>query len=263
MITSVGNKSQYSCYLRTQRMKQLQKIASRIFYSLILVICFQECSFNMFFYDPVPNKILSFEDEPSVREISLINKAKDTLSGFILEPVNSKEIRETVLLIHGNSGDISRWIENAKYLYDRNYRVLVFDYQGYGKSTGKPNHKNVVTDTELFLNHINSEYGKVILWGLSLGGNLSVNVAYRNPDKVKALIVEAGFTSHNQIARTKVSPVLKPFVIISVRSPYKSKKIIKELHMPVLIQLCKMCCSSLWLSSKYEWSFKVHRQKTL
>ncbi len=202
---------------------------------LTIFIVFQSCSFNMFFYDPVANPDLKIEANPNFHEISIINKTGDTLIGVLLEPGPEINTKGTVLLVHGNSGNIDRWTDNAVYLFNNGYRVLVFDYQGYGKSTGKPNHKNVVTDTELFLNYLNVRYDKVILWGLSLGGNLAVNVAYRNPDKVNALIVEAGFTSHNQIARTKVSPILKPFVIISVRSPYKSKTIIEKIHIPVLI----------------------------
>ena len=206
----------------------------RIF-SLVSLVLFQACSYNVFFYNPVADPALKIETNSNFHELSIINKTGDTLSGVLLDPDPEITLKGTVLLIHGNSGNIDRWIDNAKYLYKQGYRVLVFDYQGYGKSTGKPNHKNVVTDSELFLEYLYTRYGKVLLWGLSLGGNLSVDIAYRNPDKVKALIVEAGFTSHNQIARTKVSPIIKPLVIISVKSPYKSKKIIEKLHIPVLI----------------------------
>jgi len=203
------------------------------YYLLIFILVSQACSFNKFFYNPIANPDLKIESDTDFHELVIVNKTGESINGILLDPETTT--KGTVLLIHGNSGNIDRWIDNAKYLYLQGYRVLVFDYQGYGKSTGKPNHKNVVTDTELFLDYLNTNYGKVILWGLSLGGNLSVNVAYRNPDKVKALIIEAGFTSHNQIARTKVSPFVKPFVIISVRSPNKSKKIIEKLHIPILI----------------------------
>lgn len=203
------------------------------YYLLLFLLVGQACSFNKFFYNHIANPDLQIESDTNFHELIIVNNSGESLNGILLD--NKIASKGTILLIHGNSGNIDRWIENAKYLYHHGYRVLVFDYQGYGKSTGKPNHKNVVTDTELFLDYLNTNYGKVILWGLSLGGNLSVNVAYRNPDKVKALIVEAGFTSHNQIARTKVSPFVKPFVIISVRSPYKSKKIIKKIYIPVLI----------------------------
>ncbi len=202
---------------------------------LVFLLVIQSCSFNKFFYNTDSNNKDKCGTNIVFNELFLSNTSGDTLHGLIFDPMRGVDIKGSVLLIHGNSGDVNRWADNAKYLYQNGYRVLVFDYQGYGKSTGKPTHKNVVTDTELFLDYMFAEYGRVILWGLSLGGNLAVNVAYRNTEKVKALIVEGGFTSHNEIARTRAPKIFKPAVLFSVRSPYKSKKIIAELHIPVLI----------------------------
>jgi esterase/lipase len=206
--------------------------------SLALLLVIQACTFNHFFYDAQRDGALKYEANPDFHELSVINTTIDTLSGLLLDPgITSKG---TILMIHGNSGNITRWTENAKYFYNHNYRILVFDYEGYGKSTGKPTHKNVVLDTELFLNYLYSRYGKIIIWGLSLGGNLSVEIAMRNTDKVEALMIEGSFTSHNEIARTKVPMLVRPFVFIIVRSPYKSKNIIEKLHMPVLIAHSKV-----------------------
>jgi hypothetical protein len=198
------------------------------------LLIFQSCSFNKYFYNPSAG-LPEIKSNPNFYEISLRNKKGDTVFGLLLNPDNEPKVKGTILLIHGNSGNISRWIENAKPLYSQGYRILIFDYEGYGKSTGKPTHKNVVSDTELFLDYLNKQYGKVILWGLSLGGNLSVYIASRNAEKVNGLIVEAGFTSHNEIARTFVPPVVKPLVWLFLKSPYKSKKYVKQLHIPVLL----------------------------
>ncbi len=198
-----------------------------------LLFVIQACSFNHFFYDAKRDSVLKYEANPDFHELSVINTTDDTLSGLLLDPgISSKG---TILMVHGNSGNITRWTENANYFYNRNYRILVFDYEGFGKSTGTPTHKNVVMDTELFLNYLHARYGKIILWGLSLGGNLSVEIARRNSDKVEGLMVEGAFTSHNDIARTKVPLIIRPFVFLTVRSPYKSRNSIEKLHMPVLV----------------------------
>ena len=202
---------------------------------LASLVVIQACSFNCFFYNGHPDPLLKYEVNPDFHEMSIVNKTRDTLSGLLLIPPAASEPKGTILLIHGNSGNVTRWSENAKYFYKHGYRILVFDYEGYGKSTGKPTHKNVLSDTELFLDFLYNKYGRVILWGLSLGGNLSVDVAYRNADKVEGLMIEGAFTSHNDIARDKVPVIFKPMVFLFVRSPYKSKNIIGKLHMPVLI----------------------------
>jgi uncharacterized protein len=206
----------------------------------IYIVCIpflfiQACSFNKFFYNAVPDRTYKIENDEGFKEIQLINRNKDTITGLLLNPIPENAVKGTILLVHGNSGNIDRWVENARYLYNHGYRILVFDYEGYGKSTGKPTHRNVVSDSELFINYLFGHYGKILIWGISLGGNLAVNLAYRNSDKISALILEGAFTSHNAIARTKAPGILKPFVFLSVRSPYKSKNIIKKIHIPVII----------------------------
>ena len=205
------------------------------FIQFVLVLLLSSCSYNGSFYytksDYKEIKGIKYE------EVYLKNKDSVKLNAVYLEPKG--EVKGAVLLIHGNGGNVSGWINSIEPLTKAGYRTLVFDYQGYGKSEGKPTHKNVVTDSELFLNYLisrkSSKDEKLVIWGVSLGGNLSVNIAYRNQDKVNALIDEAGFSSHSDIGAEFMPWILKPIARLTVKSPYKSKDIISELKMPVLI----------------------------
>jgi len=201
----------------------------------VSILFFSSCSYNGSFYytksEYKPIKDISFE------EVFLTNTEGVKLNGVYIE--SDGIVKGSVLLIHGNGGNVSGWINSIEPLSKAGYRTLVFDYAGYGKSEGKPNHKNVVTDSELFLNYLISKKStsdeKLIVWGCSLGGNLSVNIAYRNQDKVDALIDEAGFSSHSDIATEFMPWILKPIARLTVKSPYKSKELISDLKMPVLI----------------------------
>jgi len=195
---------------------------------------FTGCSYNSSFYYTKSeyNEIKNIDYE----DVYLINKDSIKLNAVYMEPKG--EIKGSVLLIHGNGGNVSGWIYSIKPLVEAGYRAIVFDYQGYGKSEGKPNHKNVVTDAELFLNYLIKRANKgekIVIWGCSLGGNLSVNIANRNQDKIYALIDEAGFSSHSDIATAMMPWFVKPFARLSVASPYSSKRIIKKVKIPVLI----------------------------
>ena len=44
----------------------------------------------------------------------------------------------TILFCHGNAGNISHRLDNVKKLLDQGVQVFIFDYRGYGKSTGRP-----------------------------------------------------------------------------------------------------------------------------
>ena len=200
----------------------------------LIMVLLSGCSYNGSFYytksDYKEIKDIDYED------VFLTNSEGKKINAVYLEPKG--EIKGTVFLIHGNGGNVSGWIYSIKPLYDAGYRTLVFDYQGYGKSEGKPTHKNVVTDAELFLNYLDKRKNKdekLVVWGCSLGGNLSVNIANRNQDKVYALIDEAGFSSHSDIAAEMMPWFLKLFARLTVAKPYSSKDIIKELRIPVLI----------------------------
>lgn len=205
-----------------------------ILFAIIILLLFASCSFNQLFYytDSEIQKI----NNPEFTELFLYNKDSVKLNGLYAEP--KTRAKGSVILIHGNAGNVSSWVQSLEPLLKNGYRVLVFDYQGYGKSEGHPAHQNVVTDAELFLNYLYQKKRadeKLIAWGVSLGGNLSVNLAYRNPDKIHILIDEAGFSSHNDIA-TAITPwFIKPFARIGVQSPYSSKKLISQLRIPILI----------------------------
>ncbi len=207
---------------------------TKYIYLLLVLLALNSCSFNSLFYytesDYVPIEGIDYHN------IYLTNKNGVKLNAVELDPIG--ESKGTVLLIHGNAGNVSGWIHSLTPLQKAGYRSLVFDYEAYGKSEGKPSHKNVVIDAELFLNYllkIKAANEKMIVWGVSLGGNLAVNIASRNPKKVDILIDEAGFSSHSDIGTSFMPWVLKPFARLTVAAPYSSKRLISKVKIPVLI----------------------------
>jgi len=201
---------------------------------IISMAIFTGCSYNGSFYYTKSeyNEIKDID----YQDVFLTNAKGIKLNAVYMEPRGKS--KGSVLLIHGNGGNVSGWIYSIKPLVDAGYRALVFDYQGYGKSEGKPTHKNVVTDAEMFLNYLYNKKAKdekLVVWGCSLGGNLSVNVTSRNQDKVDILIDEAGFSSHSDIAAAMMPWFIKPFARLTVATPYSSKRIIKNVKIPVLI----------------------------
>ena len=207
-------------------------IAKILIIVIVLSFTLSSCSFNKLFYRPGTD-YEEFQDSVFTF-INLVNKQGKVISGIESNISNPKA---NILLVHGNSGNISGWRNFAYPLIKEGYNVTIFDYQGYGKSEGKPNHKNVARDAQLFLDHIYSKDKStpVILWGLSLGGNLATYMAYKNPDKVNYLVVEAAFTSHTDIAIYFVPDIIKPAAWMFVKSPYASKKLIPKLQIPILI----------------------------
>ncbi|MEK6651022.1 MAG: alpha/beta hydrolase [Bacteroidota bacterium] len=114
-----------------------------------------------------------------------------------------------VLISHGNGGNLSYGIEHMRRLQLAGLSVFAYDYRGYGKSEGTPSEEGVVLDAVAAYDHLTGPLGvsaqKVILWGTSLGGAVTVQLASRRPSA--GLILESTFTSARDVA-ARVYPFL-------------------------------------------------------
>jgi len=109
-----------------------------------------------------------------------------------------------ILFCHGNAGNISHRLDNIRFLLDHNMGVFIFDYRGYGKSKGKPSEEGLYLDAQaaydLLVNrkHISPE--RIVVFGRSLGAAVAIDLSLKR--KAKAVIIESGFTSTKEMAKT-------------------------------------------------------------
>lgn len=172
---------------------------------------------------------------PSMVDLSYEDIYLDTDDGVRLNawliPVNHS--RFTILFCHGNAGNIGHRIEKMQLLNGLGHNVFIFDYRGYGKSSGRPSEKGLYKDAEASYNYLLSEKkilpGSIILYGESLGAAVAIDLASRR--KVGALITESAFSSAQDVART-IYPFLPGFFI---SSKFDSLKKIKCINVPKLI----------------------------
>jgi fermentation-respiration switch protein FrsA (DUF1100 family) len=113
------------------------------------------------------------------------------------------ELLGTLLFCHGNAGNVSHRLENVYHLVHAGFEVLLFDYRGYGRSTGQPSEDGLYRDAEVAWAHLVERCGKAagprVVFGRSLGGAVAVELATRvGPD---GLILESTFTSIRTLAR--------------------------------------------------------------
>ena len=115
----------------------------------------------------------------------------------------------TILFLHGNAENISTHLASVYWLPEQGYNVFLLDYRGYGKSQGSSQIDGVHTDVEgaitTALELPENEGRPIIVYGQSLGGAIATYAVAHSAhrDRIKALIVESGFSSYRQIAREK------------------------------------------------------------
>jgi fermentation-respiration switch protein FrsA (DUF1100 family) len=142
----------------------------------------------------------------------------------------------TILLCHGNAGNISGRLDRAALLLGRlGVNVFLFDYRGYGRSEGRPSEEGTYRDAVAAHRYLVEERGvgakRLILFGESLGAAVAIELARR--EKAAALVLEAPFTSIADMARVAY-PFLGPFASL-VRTRYDNLRKIPEVALPLLI----------------------------
>jgi pimeloyl-ACP methyl ester carboxylesterase len=91
----------------------------------------------------------------------------------------------------------------------------VFDYRGYGRSTGKPTVENMQADALAMFDALNSRFpGRVIVHGQSLGSFMAAHVAQARP--VLATVLETTATSARELVESNVPWYAWPFVRIDM-----------------------------------------------
>ena len=142
--------------------------------------------------------------------------------------------RGTLLFLHGNAGNISGRIDIVKPFLQLGLSVLLFDYRGYGQSTGTPSEEGLYQDAEAAWNYLTRtqgrDPGRVVLLGRSLGGGVATWLAGRA--QPAALILESTFTSVIAMARKKFP--LFP-VGLMAKSRYDNLRRVAHLEVPLLV----------------------------
>ncbi|MEK6799899.1 MAG: alpha/beta hydrolase [Planctomycetota bacterium] len=103
----------------------------------------------------------------------------------------------TVLIFHGNAGNVSHRLHKLKVLHGLGYNSLIIDYRGYGRSDGEPSEGGLYLDAQAAWNHLVESRGespsRIVVLGRSLGGAVAIDLASRR--RPAALVVESSFTS--------------------------------------------------------------------
>lgn len=107
-----------------------------------------------------------------------------------------------VLYCHGNAGNISHRIEPLAQLHRLGLNVFIFDYRGYGQSSGRASETGTYQDARgalAWLREQGWDAGRSIYFGRSLGAAVALQLALEVPPA--GLIMETPFTSIAEMGR--------------------------------------------------------------
>jgi fermentation-respiration switch protein FrsA (DUF1100 family) len=138
-----------------------------------------------------------------------------------------------VLLCHGNAGNVGDRVLHAELLSAAGFDVLLFDYRGYGRSSGRPSEEGTYRDARAARGALLREPGvdaaRVFYLGESLGGSVALSLALESPPA--GLVLQSAFTSVREMARLHY-----PFMPAAlIPDAYPSLRRVRELVVPLLV----------------------------
>ena len=108
-----------------------------------------------------------------------------------------------VLIFHGNSEAISSWVEALKLLHDDGVTAMVFDYSGFGSSTGAPTLSHFREDGFAAWRAFRARLPaatRACAYGLSLGSGVLLDVASELSPAPDCVATSGAFTSARDAA---------------------------------------------------------------
>lgn len=174
----------------------------------------------------------------------------ETLHGWFLPArgVETHPPHGTVMFLHGRNRNIASQIASVEWLPARGFSVFLFDYRGYGRSTGEPSLDGLLRDIDAgwaaLLARPDVDPSRVALFGQSLGGALAIHHLATSPfaGYARALVTEGTFTSFRDVARDflevrgVVDSTVSPWLSYLVDDRYRPVESIAALRsIPLLI----------------------------
>lgn len=150
------------------------------------------------------------------------------LSGLHFQQANPRGL---IFFLHGNGGNLESWTTNVDYYRRVNYDLFIFDYRGYGKSTGRiQDEKQLYDDVRTAWNTIAPRYEEkpIVIYGRSLGAALAANLA--TDVMAELLVLVSPFTSIVAMARQQY-PYIPEWL---VRYPLRTDDIVSRIKMPIV-----------------------------
>lgn len=190
----------------------------------------------IFFPQPLADEMRAavHRAQPDAEEISLPAAGGQRLHGWFLR--NGAGTRGAPALIYfgGNAEEVSHLALEAAELHG--ISLALFNYRGYGRSTGEPGEQALFADALAIYDHVAALHGvdarRVVVMGRSLGSGVATYLASQRP--VAALVLVTPYDSMAAVARTHY-----PFLLTGplLRHPFDSASRARTIDAPMLALL--------------------------
>jgi alpha-beta hydrolase superfamily lysophospholipase len=160
-----------------------------------------------------------------------IPNGKNRLDAVLVTPANSP-VRATLFVCHGIGETVQNWLPVQQMLASRGVASLVFDYAGYGRSSGLFSSTRAESDAIAAFDWLRQVAPTAPIWllGFSLGSGIAASVV--SGMSVSGLVLCAAFTSLREGAWSCGFPGFLGFLVPPI---WRNTQLLHSYRDPVLI----------------------------
>jgi uncharacterized protein len=154
-----------------------------------------------------------------------------------------------VLYFHGNTRSIKGWAKYADDFLKFKYDVVLVDYRGFGKSTGKRSEAEMLNDMQHVYEQLKNKYSEehLIVYGRSMGSGFATKLACDNLPRY--LILDAPYFSFKRVAE-RFLPILPMSWLL-------------RFHLRTDKWIGKVKCHTYILHGTKDWLIPIKQSKSL
>lgn len=164
----------------------------------------------------------------------------EKLSAFYIRgPRGGPNSKVTVLMFHGNAGNIGHRLPIARMLIAATgCNVFMLEYRGYGISTGQPDESGINIDAQTALDYLRDRAEtrdhKYIVYGQSLGGAVGIRLVAKNQSggDISGMILENTFLSMRKLIPSIMPPA--KYLAYLCHQVWPSDSLIPTVKVPTL-----------------------------
>lgn len=213
----------------------MQKTLLVLFIAYVVIFVAAMVFQRSLMYFPFDNTRAVPEKDSGVQIVDVTTQDSLTLQSWYVPA--KQDVKNTVVLFHGNAGNFRQRIPKAMPFIQNGYGVLFVEYRGYGGNPGRPSEQGLYQDARAYVEWLLKDHNlaqdELIFYGESLGTGVAVQMATEYD--IKALILDVPFNTAVDVAKSKF-PIF-PFLDALMKDQYRSVDKIDRINAPVLIGL--------------------------
>ncbi|MFC4220282.1 alpha/beta hydrolase [Flagellimonas marina] len=198
-------------------------------YILLSVLLFYLQDYFLFKPEKLSKDFQFHYDNQEIEEYNIETRDGATINGLRFK---SQKPKGVVFYLKGNSKSIKGWGKFAVDFTRHGYDVIMVDYRGFGKSTGRRTQKAIKRDMQVVYDKIKEQVAEkyIILYGRSMGSGFAAKLASMNNPRM--LILDAPYYSLSKVAKKFI-----PFMPLSllIKFPMPTYKWLRYVNCPIHI----------------------------